>query len=205
MPTRTKGEKERAQKRVRTEKLLMILLAVFALSVFIILSFVFKDKTEPNAPDDADVCLNSANAISSRYNGGIIQSGKAYIVSFASPSDGKNVSIRVYLKNSVESMEIVREIAAPQPAPTSMFVGDEENAAPTEDAMFGSISSEITDYLAYIEGFGDTTELNSKLSDALDSLDASKTSKRTLLFGAYLITVGFSPSDMLLTVTCEPI
>lgn len=214
MPTRTGGEKAKTEKRIRSEKIIMTVVGVLALSVFLILGVISSKKSgcfdlypevTPNVAFDP--LYDHAKEINSVYGGDLTPGDDSYLLNFKSKADGCDTAVKIYYKSGIMSIRIVRSlgILTTTPEPTDMF-SDNENNTETKRIIANRdrIAEETADLISSVYETGDRSELVRRINEMLSSFENGKTVKSSFLYGVYVVKTELDGGNGLLTIVAEP-
>lgn len=213
MATRTKGEREAAEKKRRIERTVIPIICALAIAVFIVLSALFgkaRDRIEPEptpAPTE-DPIIPTAENLKELLDGKAVTASGFSVVSYQSETDGAYGTVTVYPKNELVCLRVTRSLyleSEPTPDPyADMF----ENPVKTEGPEVTGDASEaevVCDELIRILtcAYGQGPEAGDSIVSAVRRLlDGAK--KTSAVYGIYLLEFEYSEADCILTLTCEP-
>lgn len=219
MPTRSKAEKKRIEKRIRIEKTLVPIVSVVGIALFIVVcallgkNGVIGGKANETPAPTADPCFTAANALKDAIGGSVTQGDGFSSLAYESSPDGSDATVNYYMKNGVLCTKLVRKLPSvltdPTPAPTEdMFEtvpGNATEAPSTEadDALI-STAAEILKALSLVDPGGESSLSEEDIASALKTLADGTATKTSLIFGIYVVEFKYTKADRILTVVCEP-
>ena len=219
MPTRSKAEKKRIEKRIRIEKTVIPIVSVVGVALFIVVCALIGksgliDKTASETPaPTVDPCFEAADALKAALGGSVTQGDGFSSLSYKSTPDGSDATVNYYIKNGVLCMKLVRKLPSvltdPTPEPTEdMFETVPGNATEVpsteaEDAL-NAAAEEILKALSEVYEGGESSLSEEDVASAVKTLADGTTTKTSLIFGIFLVEFKYTKADRILTVVCEP-
>ena len=213
MATRTKGEREAAEKKRRIERTVIPIVCALAVAVFIVLSALFgktRDRIEPEptpAPTE-DPMIPTAERLKELLKGSLVSTTGFSVISYQSEEDGAFGTVTVYPKSEIVCLRITRSLYL-EPAPTQdpyadMFETPGKTEVPKvtgEPSDAEIIKDELVKILTCAYGQG--PEAGESIASSVQRLlDGAK--KAGAVYCIYLLEFEYSEADCILTVTCEP-
>ena len=216
MPTRSKGEKAKIEKRIRTENTVRTVVIVFAIAVFIVLSIVFKDSksqrtimAEQTPAPTLEPCLRAAFDMGMYYKKSFSQGKDIYLLSFRSEADAREVTVKLYKKDGIACMKIVREITYIEVEMVQEGMFEKWHTQPIkeeESAELKAVSKELADCLSYLYEGQNSEGIESKVYSSILSLFSTGNTDTSFLYGTYKININIDNASVCtLTLTFEPI
>ena len=216
MPTRSKGEKAKIEKRIRTENTVRTVVVVSAIAVFIVLSIVFKDSksqrtilAEQTPAPTLEPCLRAVFDMGMHYGKSFSQGKDVYLLSFLSEADGHEVTVKLYKKDGVACMKIVREITYIEVEMVQEGIFDKWHTQPIkeeESAELKAVSNELADCLGYLYENQNSEGIGAKVYSSIFSLLSTGNTDTSFLYGSYKININIDNGNVCtLKLTFEPI
>ena len=214
---RTPGEKEKTEKRIRTERILIPVLCVLAVSAFIIISAILgKDRVKESSsalPTEEPLatvspCREIIDLAAESFRGDIKESGDSVTLTFKSSLDGGDVAVSSYMSNGEVCLRIVRsadpgsfKVIIEPDVTQSIFVVDQtESAGETVSYQCRELSEELAALVSKLDPGMDTDELAVKLDPKLAQLMSGEQKKASIILGGRMIELEFSEADRILKV-----
>lgn len=219
MPTRSKAEKQRIEKRIRIEKTVVPIVSVVGIAVFIVICALLGKsgalvKTTGETPSPTtDPCAEAAAKLKTVLGGSVTTGDGFSSLSYKCAPDQTDATVNYYLKNGVLCMKMVRKLPSvltdPTPAPTEDIFEDTsslgtESPDDGSDKAVETVSGEIVSALQLVSEQGENPNTASGVFDALKLIIDGTASKASLIYGIYIVELKYSKADKILTVVCEP-
>lgn len=216
MATRTKGERSSIEKKQRIERTVIPLVCAVAVAVFILLGAVLGKKPAKIEPEATpapteDPIVPTADKLAELLGGSVVSTATFSVVSYQSRADGAYGTVTVYPKSELVCLRTVRSVyRAPEVTPDpyeDMFestVKTEEPEAVGDPTDIQTAAAELLSILECAYGPSANEGAGESIASAISRLIADGAKKSSCVYGIYLLEFEYSPSDALLTLTCEP-
>lgn len=232
MPTRNKAEKERSEKRIRAERIVIPAVFVAAVAAFIVIGAAFGKTAKPSdssaaptekvsVPTDTPAPTEAPYSaviriLAASFRGEISDGSNFSSLSYKSSADGSSPVVTAYLKSGVLSMQIVRsmeqfKIESSPEATEDMFSGigigntdAPDNTSAVSENKYSQIAEELFACISAVHDPEDPSDVKAAIEGRLTSLAAGTVKKAEMVFGVYIVEFKYSSSDGVLTVVCEP-
>ena len=198
---------------MKTEKIVMLIVGLFAVIAFVVLGHFFggfgKEETicptESPAPTE-DPRSELIAELKSRFGGSVTEGEDFISLTFVSAADGNEPIVKVYISSGLLSMAVTRRILDDKAVPTEMFadLGEDRKDVSIDPDYAAALSEEIFSCLSLIRAPRDAKSELKSITDAVTLVLNGITPKTAVTFGAYIVSFEYSSSDLILTAVCEP-
>lgn len=208
MATRTAAEKEKIEKRMRAERIIVPIVCAAAIAAFIILCAVFgKDKasgvsanaSETPAPTE-EPCFELIKRMAGSFNAEVIEGERSASLSFKSEVDNNFVTVKSYDKDGVVCLQIARKLEFIKSFDGLFVEPDEVDRSAQRREEY---AEELCSLLVFLNGSDTEPDLKNDIMTALASFQEGKASKASVVMGVYVVTMSYSKTDGMMKVVCE--
>lgn len=218
MPTRSKAEKQRIEKRLRLEKTAGPIAAVIGIAVFVAVCALLGrsgvlGKSSGNSAIENDKCAAAAESLKNVFGGNVTIGDGFAALAYKTLPDESDATVNYYEKNGVLCMKMVRKLPSavtdPSPKPTDDMFEDTDPDISGEQQndsveLLDALSDEILYALFNLNDESGSSITKAQIAYDLNLLISGAASRSSEVYGIYLVEFKYSKADGLLTAVCEP-